>query len=113
MSHEMNSWIPLTAILIALALSANSQKVTAESPPHLVGVAGKAPVTKDEDDDGKWGSKNNESRTPSPAPTDKDQVKAKENDSKENELARPSPNGSKNNEQQEKKKEENVTEPNE
>jgi membrane fusion protein, heavy metal efflux system len=108
MSHEINRSILLTAIVIALGLPANSQTVTAESPPLLVGIVGKAPVTKDKDDDDKGGSKNDESRGPSPAPVGKDQAEGKEN-----ELARPSPNGPKNNEQEENKKEENVKEPNE
>jgi membrane fusion protein, heavy metal efflux system len=108
MSHEINRSILLTAIVIALGLPANSQTVTAESPPLLVAIVGKAPVTKDKGDDDKGGSKNDESMGPSPAPVGKDQAEGKEN-----ELARPSPNGPKNNEQEENKKEENVKEPNE
>jgi hypothetical protein len=84
MSQAMNRWILLTAILIALGLSANSQTVTAESPPLLVGIAGKAPVTKGKDEDDKGGSKNDERRGPSPAPVGKDQAEGKGNDSKEN-----------------------------
>jgi cobalt-zinc-cadmium efflux system membrane fusion protein len=109
----MNEWILSTAVLMALALSANGQMVTAESPPHLVEIAGKAPVTKDNAEDEEGGSKNDEPRGSSPAQVRKDQAEGKENHLQENELTRPSPNDKEDNEQAENKKADHVKEPNE